>query len=96
VRDHIVRDASNYPWLEDFELDSCEVVGPAVLMWAGDGISFDRNTMSSAMFWPIDELDAHRTYVGGIGIRRITFRSCTFRDIGIAAARENIDSFFAS
>lgn len=89
--DLVAVDANMTSWLSDHEFTDCEIVGPAVLILAED-VAFRENSMSPAQFW---EIRLGRPYTGGIGTRNCQFLRCSFRDVGIAADRATIESFFA-
>lgn len=85
---------SNPAWLRNYDFEGCDILGPVVLLLAGERVSFIGCTMASSAFWPID--DGERFFDGGVGLDGVTFTNCTFQGVGIAGPRELIDSFFGA
>ena len=90
VLDLVVVDSNMTSWLDSHDFVDCEIVGPVVLMFAGDHIAFEESTLDVQQFW---RLDAGRGYAGGVGMRNCRFHRCSFRDVGIAAPPQVLAQF---
>ncbi|HEX2063856.1 MAG TPA: hypothetical protein VHE80_05500 [Acidimicrobiales bacterium] len=75
--------------LEDLVFDSCEIVGPAVLVARGSqfrGCVLD----ARESLW---ELEPGRSYIGAIGVRNCLFQNSRFRRVGIGGDSEFVRAF---
>jgi hypothetical protein len=77
----------NTPNLEDLTFQNCRIIGPAVLVpQSSDFLHCAWDGELDALFW---EVPPTRTFIiGGVGVTRCTFSSCTFTMIGLAGTSE--------
>lgn len=72
-------------------LERCKVVGPAILALldgtVADSCSFDIHGLTpDALFW---EIESDRWVLGAIGLKRCTFRNCSFERCGIVGTKSD-------
>lgn len=78
--------------IEDTQFHNCEIVGPVVFVILEDVMISNSGFDSpgpDALFWPVDK--SRRQVMGAVGLSRVTFESCQFRRVGLAAQREHIE-----
>lgn len=77
--------------IQDVRFDNCQIVGPAVIA------SVDRVVMNSchfdadfdSMFWVVP--DWRTSIVGAIGLIRVEFYACRFREIGVTVSESDLE-----
>lgn len=78
--------------LEQLVFDSCEIVGPAVLVPLG-ATQFRENRLEGPeALWTIA---TDRAYIGAIGVNDCLFENCVFRRIGLAGSEEFVQAFLS-
>jgi hypothetical protein len=78
--------------VSDVILEDCEIRGPGMLTPIGplelSHCKFD-GTFDSLFF----EVEEGRTVIGVIGLERVAFRRCDFKNVGFIAAHDFIQKF---
>lgn len=86
----LISTESDLAWIRDAELHDCVVIGPGVLMMVSD-LTVSECTLDTKQLWAID---ANRGYLGGIGLDRVGFYGCRFRNVGFAGTHDILQRFY--
>jgi len=75
--------------VEDHEFEDCELVGPVVLAPL-DHVNFSNVMFDADLDAVFYEVSGDRGMTGVVGLRRVEFSTCRFRNIGIVSTAEVI------
>jgi len=76
--------------IENHQFEDCEVLGPAILVPL-DHVDFGDVAFDAALDAVFYEIEGDRGMTGVIGLRRVSFRACRLRNVGVMATHEVIE-----